>query len=188
MALAPAASRPAAPAEREDPRWDEAVDEHRAALAGFLDAAERVSAEAWTAPWAPGKWTRAQIAEHLALAYEAVLHELATGEAMRPKVPVWQQKLLRWILLPHILFHRTLPVRAAAPRETRPPETTAPRAQTLRRLRDLGERFEREMEAARADNRGGLTHPYFGWVAAVKAMRFVAVHIEHHTRQVAKGL
>lgn len=187
MGVATVRKHPSIPAEREDPRWDEAVDEHRAALAAFLDVAEQLGDEAWDAPWAPGKWTRAQIAEHLALAYQALLHELATGEGMRPRLPPFRQKLLRWIVLPHVLFHRSFPVRVASPRETRPPEVTMPRPQLLARLRDLGERFEHELDLARRAGGGSLTHPYFGRVGPVKAMRFIAVHIEHHTRQVAKA-
>ena len=187
MAVATVPADPAVQAERDDSRWDEAVDEHRAALAAFLDVAEQLDDEAWRGPWAPGKWTRAQIAEHLALAYEVLLRELATGEGVRPRLPPFRQKLLRWILLPHILFHRSFPVRVASPRETRPPVVTAPRPELLRRLRDLGERFERELDLARRAGGGSLTHPYFGRVGPVKAMRFIAVHIEHHTRQVAKG-
>jgi uncharacterized damage-inducible protein DinB len=187
MSVATVSKQPSIPAERDDPRWDEAVDEHRTALAAFLDAAEALDDEAWRAPWRPGKWTRAQIAEHLALAYEAIIGELRGGPPMRAKGPKWRQTLLRWVVLPHILFHRTFPVRAMAPRETRPPEVTTGRAQLLARMRDLGERFEREMDLARRAGRGGLTHPYFGRVGPVRSMRFVAVHIEHHTRQVAKA-
>ena len=185
MALA-AVNKPAVhPAERDDPRWDDAVDEHRTALAAFLDAAEALREDTWNAPWGPGKWTRAQVAEHLALSYEAAIREIASGEAMAMKLPPLRQKLLRLVLLPHILFHRSIPGRPRSPREIRPGEVTAPRAQVLRRLRELGDRFEHEMERAYRSGGGGLTHPYFGRIGAVKAMRFVAVHLEHHTRQVA---
>jgi len=187
MAVATVPHDPALQTERDDPRWDEAADEHRTALAAFLDAAESLSDERWSEPWVPGKWTRAQIAEHLALAYEAALRELATGEAMRARVPRWRQTLLRWVVLPHILFHRSFPLRAVSPREIRPPESTRSRREQLRRLRDLGERFEREVDAARRKGGGGISHPYFGRVGPVKGMRFMAVHIEHHTRQVATG-
>jgi hypothetical protein len=168
-----------------DPRWDDAVEEHRAALAAFLDVAELLAEDAWNAPWAPGKWTRAQIAEHLSLIYEIAIQELATGQGLRVRVTGLRQRLLRWIVMPHILFHRSLPIRMVAPREVRPPEATAPRAVVLRRLRELGVRWEREMERAMDAGGGGLTHPYFGTIPPVKATRLMAVHIEHHTRQIA---
>ena len=186
MSLATVHKQRAASADVHDPRWDEASEEHRAALAAFLDAAERVTDEAFNAPWAPGKWTRAQVVEHIALASEAAIAEITTGTPLKVKITGWRQRMLRWVLLPHILFHRSLPLRARSPREIRPPETTMPRAQLLRRVRDLGERYEAEAERARANGFSGLTHPYFGHLPPVKAMRFMAVHIEHHTRQIAR--
>jgi hypothetical protein len=186
MGMATVHRPPTLAAERDDPRWDEVVEEHRTALAAFLDTAETISDAAWREPWAPGKWTRAQVGEHLALSYEAGLRELATGEPMRMKLAGLRLKVARWIILPHILFHRSLPLRARSPREVRPPEqVTARKADLLRRMRELGERYELEMDRARRDGGGSLTHPYFGRLNPVKAMRFVAVHLEHHTRQIA---
>jgi len=167
------------------PRWDDAEEEHRAALAAFLDVAEELRDDEWTAPWGPGKWTRAEVAEHLSLVYEAAIREIHTGEGLRLRATGVRQRLFRWLILPHILFHRSLPVRVGAPRETRPAAVTAPRTQVLRRLRELGERYEAEMERAIEKGGGHLTHPYFGTIPPLKAMRFMAVHIEHHTRQIA---
>jgi len=188
MSVAAAGKRPThATAQRDDTRWDEAVDEHRTALAAFLDSAELLREDAWSQPWGPGKWTRAQIAEHLALSYEAGIREVTSGEAMTVRVPPFRLKLLRLVLLPHILFHRSIPLRARSPRELRPGEVTTPRPELLRRLRALAERFENEMERAYHSGGGGLTHPYFGKLDAVKGMRFMAIHVEHHTRQIARG-
>jgi hypothetical protein len=187
MAMAAVNDPASTSTERDDPRWDDAMDEHRTALAAFLDTAEGLREDAWKAPWGAGKWTRAQVAEHLALVYEAAIRELMTGQGLPVKVSPFRQKLLRWVVLPHILFHRSIPLRPPSPRETRPGEVTAPRAQVLRRLRELGERFEHEMERAHRAGRAQLTHPFFGAIAGARAMRFVAVHLEHHTRQVASG-
>ena len=79
------------------------------------------------------------------------------------------------------------PMRVVSPRESRPGDVTAPRVRVLRRLRELGERYEAEMERAIESGGGSLTHPYFGLIPPVKAMRLMAVHIEHHTRQIATG-
>lgn len=171
---------------RADRRWEEALDEHREALAAFLDTAGDVGDAEWGAPWGPGKWTRAQVVEHVSLTYEACIRELETGEAMALKLTPWRRKLTRWILLPHILFHRSFPLRAPAPREIRPKEPRAPRAEALRQLRELGERFEAAMERALRSGGGSLTHPFFGLVPAPKSIRFVAVHTEHHRRQIAR--
>ncbi|HEU0055416.1 MAG TPA: DinB family protein [Longimicrobium sp.] len=182
------ATLPGADDRRANHRWETACDEHQVALAAYLDTAAAVADEAWTRPWAPGKWTPAQITEHLSLAYEAGLTEIATGQGMKEKLHGWRQRVTRWVFLPHILFHRSFPVRARSPREIRPPETPAlPRPEALRRLRELGERFEVELDRARRSGGGRLTHPYFGKIEPVKGMRFFAVHLEHHARQVARA-
>jgi hypothetical protein len=175
------------PVRREDSRWEAAADEHRIALATFLDSAERLPAAAWSRPPAPGKWSPAEVAEHLSLSYEALLAELEKGTPMAVRLPAWRVALLRWVLLPHILFHRSFPLRAPSPREVRPGAAPAERDPALARLRGLGERFEHALDRARRAGGGWVTHPYFGRVPPVKALRFCAVHVEHHRRQVEQA-
>jgi DinB superfamily len=173
-------------ARRADSRWQAALDEHRVALAAFHDAAERVPASAWQTPRAPGKWSPAQIAEHLALAYEAMLGELRGGPAMKPRAKPWQQTVFRWVVLPHVLFHRSIP-RASSPREMRPPETGPDRAAVLHRLAQRADEMERELDRARRAGGGYLTHPYFGPVPPLKLLRFAGVHLDHHRKQLGVG-
>jgi hypothetical protein len=168
---------------RADSAWNAAVDEHRIALAQLVDAAERVPATSWTTPRAPGKWSPGQVVEHLALTYEVLLRELRDGEGMRVRMPGWRSSVLRWIVLPHVLFHRKIPPGVRAPREIRPADEAPPVDATLRRLRLRAEEFEDELDRARRAGGGQLTHPFFGRVGPVKALRFCAVHAEHHGRQ-----
>jgi hypothetical protein len=172
----------AGPALSSHPKWQRALREHRAAVDRFVSEAEAVPEEAWARPRAPGKWSPGQIADHLARSYAAVLAELRGGEGIRPRVPGWQLRVLRWVMLPHILFHRSFPVRAPAAREIRPAAEAPARAEVLARLRALAGETEREMEAALA--RGATVgHPYFGPLPLRTALRFFAVHGEHHARQ-----
>ena len=115
---------------RRERRWERAVREHRAALSAFLQAALGVPAEAWERPLGEGKWSAAEVTEHLALSYEAALRERTGGGAMAPRVSSRRQTVLRWFLLPHMLFHRTMP-RVSAPREVRPAPTGLGREEAL---------------------------------------------------------
>lgn len=178
---------PARVSPRSHARWEAAADEHQVALAAYLDSAAALQESAWSLPWRPGKWTPAQVTEHLARAYEALLRELREGRAMEVKLAGWRRTLSRWIILPHILFHRTIPLRAPAPRELRPGEPRADRDTALRQLRELGERFTAELGAAREQGCAGLTHPYFGQVEPIKVLRFVAIHIDHHRKQIERA-
>ena len=60
----------------------------------------------------------------------------------------------------------------------------ATRQEALRALDEGGERFEASLAEAFAAGGGRLTHPYFGQVDAIRSLRFVAVHLEHHRRQI----
>lgn len=171
---------------RADARWHTVVEEHQVALAAYLDAAARLPEGAWTQPWKPGKWTPAQITEHLSMTYSVFIGEVNGGQGMKLKLTPLRRRILRMFLLPHMLFHRTFPRGAPAPRELRPAETTtSPRDQALARMRELGERFEREASRARVAGWKHVTHPFFGPIDLTRGMRLAAVHIEHHTRQLA---
>ncbi len=189
MSLSSAA--PWTPGKRApDASWTRALQEHSEALASFLESAAVVDRSRWIREVAPGKWTPGEITEHLSLAYEAVRTELSGGPPMALRTSGWRQVLLRWLLLPHILFHRTLPVRAKAPRETRPPtaDSLAPREAALNRLKLLGADFERAMEAAKDAGKLTIVHPFFGEIPLVRAIRLCAVHIDHHRRQIESQL
>ncbi len=158
------------------------MEEHRDAVGRFAATVEGLGADAWSRARAPGKWSPAQVAEHLVLAYEVIDREMDGGEGARIVVTGWRQRMLRWVVLPHILFHRSFPLRAVSPLETRPREASRDRAAVLGRMRELADRVERGL-AVRRDAR--LTHPYFGALPALTALRFCAIHVEHHRRQIS---
>lgn len=164
--------------------WERAAREHRAALDHYLEFARGIDASIWTAPARAGGWSPAEVTEHLALAYEAILHELATGESMAPRMGAAARTLLRWFLLPHMLFHRSMP-RATAPRETRPARAPASREEGLARLWQLGDR----VAATLAERPGAaIVHPYFGELPRARALRLAALHLEHHQRRLSSAL
>lgn len=163
--------------------WERAVREHAVALSSLLEAIGAADERAWSAPREDGAWNPAQLAEHLALTYEAALRELGGGEGIRLRLRGAHRALLRWVLLPHMLFHRTLPVRARSPREVRPEGSGVEQGVVAERLRRVGAEFEAAVVEAGRTGAPGLTHPYFGRLTPERTLRFVAVHMEHHTRQ-----
>lgn len=165
-------------------RWQAALAEHRAAIAGYADAVRALDAGAWMRPRAAEKWSPAQITEHLTLSYRAFLKEARGEGGMKMKVFGLRLRLLRWFLLPHILFHRTFPAKAVSPRELRPLEGSPDREGAVAELVATAAEAEREIEAARRRPGAVLTHPYFGGIELARGLKFAAVHVEHHTRQV----
>lgn len=135
---------------------------------------------------AEGKWTPAQVAEHLRLTYAALLNETTTGRpALRLRVPWWLRPILRWRFLPIVLERRVMPKGARAPREIAPGAGPFDRDATLAAIARDAAAWEEAFGAALARGGGQLTHHVFGRLAATEAARFVIVHTAHHARQIA---
>ncbi len=163
-------------------RLQKAREEHRKALDGYSHSALAVPFPLWSTPRQDGGWSPAEVTEHLILGCDAVYRELAGGPGMAPRVGPVGASFLRWFLLPHILFHRTLP-KSSAPRETRPESVPGSPEAAIERLRNAAGRFEEAaLDPSRVDVRS-LSHPYFGRVTPFQLLRLSAVHIEHHRRQ-----
>jgi uncharacterized damage-inducible protein DinB len=159
-----------------------AVAEEGCARERYLESIARLSAEQWSRPRREGQWSPAEITEHLALAYEVLARELRSGEGMAMRLPSWRMRLLRWFLLPHILFHRSFPLRAPAPRELRPRQAADSAQEGAERLRRAAATFA---AALGEPGRGRLlTHAYFGRLPVERVLRFAAVHLDHHRAQV----
>ena len=163
-------------------RWERAAAEHRVAVEAFSEATRTVPPDKWHAPLGPGRWSPAQVTEHVALSYEFLVAELAGGPSLRIRTGPVKRRLLRWFLLPHMLYHRTFPRSARSPREMLPGDVGVAQLDAAPRVSVAAALFERSL---RADPRVRITHPFFGPVPARKALRFLAFHTEYHARQLA---
>lgn len=163
-----------------------ALAEHRAALDAYAARAGRVPPEDWERPCTPGKWSPAEITEHLRLALEKLREELEGKPAMRIVLPAWKTFLLRRTILRRILRTRRFPRNAPAPREIRPASPGLPRDTALKRLVDEADRFETASRAGTARGRR-LTHPYFGTIPLARFHRLLATHARHHGEQIPES-
>jgi hypothetical protein len=146
---------------------------------------ERLEDAAWLRPPASEKWCPGQIAEHLLLTYDALLSELGGGQGMRLRKSWWLRLWIRLRYLPMVLQEGRLPSGAPAVREVRPGSEPPERRAAVEALLERSERFEREL--TRAYEAGGrrLSHPFFGRLTPPQAFKLVAVHLEHHRKQIA---
>jgi hypothetical protein len=160
-----------------------ALSEHRSSIETFLAAAEAVPEAQWMRPVGPGKWSPGQIAEHLSLSLEAVAREIRGESAMHYRLSWWKRFWVKRRYLPGILEKKRFPAGGRAPRETRPAESAAPRAEALARLRAANAGIERSYaENPRAAGRR-LRHPYFGALPAPDFFGVIALHALHHRSQ-----
>ncbi|HVR96801.1 MAG TPA: DinB family protein [Thermoanaerobaculia bacterium] len=165
--------------------WDDLMRSHRAAVADFASAASAIEPDAWTRPRAEGKWTPAEIVEHLALSYAALLGEIEGKTPLRIHTPLWRQWLLRAVYLPRLVAGKPFPAGIKAPREIRP-AASGTQQDAVARFRDLAARFEEAADAVRVQKpKQRLTHPFFGAIPLDRMVGLSAAHTRHHQRQLS---
>ena len=170
-----------------DPALEAELRGHAEALSAFLVSAEGVPAEEFDLPAASGKWSPAQIAEHLRLSYATVRAELAGTGGFRVRSRGWLLPLLRLRYLPRILERGLFPRGVPAVREIRPSDGPFEKAEVLDALRREGELFVHAIIAAWNQPRAAITHPFLGRLSVAKGLRFVTQHIRHHHAQMPRA-
>lgn len=169
---------PAGPGSAHTPRAA-----HHAAVAEFVAAARGLPADDWARPVVEGKWSPAEIAEHLRLTYETLAGELGGAPGIRPRGSWWSRMVLRFSILPGILRTGRIPGNARAPREIRPGGGPFDQRTTLAALETAAAAFEDRLGARHPAASAVLTHHFFGRLSVAEAWRFAAVHTDHHRRQ-----
>jgi len=160
--------------------WSEAFRVHGSAASAFAAAAEAVEPEAWDRPRAEGKWSPAQITDHLIRTYDVVLREIGGGAGMKVRTPFLMRIVLRLTYKPRILRGGWFPARAPAPPEIRPSKAPPGQQDGIALFRQRAQEFE---TAFRAKPEARLTHAYFGTLKSAAGLLFCARHIEHHCAQ-----
>ena len=159
----------------------QAIGDNQVALRDFLAAAARIPPETWTRPRAPGKWSPAQVTEHVALAYE-VGPGFIDGTRREPSVPSWFRPLFKLLVRATILRTGTF-MKAKTFAGLEP----APHGDSFERLRPRLQAASAAFERIAADEvtSGRLTfsHPAFGRFGVADYMQFLAYHTRHHQRQ-----
>ena len=169
-------------------RWDEVRQLHASAAAELADTAAAIPSNRWLEPRHPGKWSPAEIVEHLTLAYDTLLREIDGGGGMQIRTKLWQRVLLRLTLVPRLLRGAPFPANARAPRETRPSVSDPDQSAAVARFRERAAKLEASADSAVASRRRvRLTHAYFGSSALPEAMLLCARHVQHHQKQLAES-
>ena len=159
------------------------AERHSTAVDRYLSTAAALDDVAWRKPIGEDKWSPAQITLHLIQTYEVLLQQLRTGQGLKVQTGWLLRQVLRVAVLGPILWSGKLPPGAKAPRVLLPGATDLTQEDGVARLRAVASEFEAEL-LARKDEAGlQLTHHFFGSVGALRGLKFVAIHTEHHGRQ-----
>ena len=165
-------------------KWIDIRNLHSAVTADFVSAASKVPPDRWLAPRAEGKWSPAEVVEHVTLAYDTLLRELQGGDGMKIKTKWWQRMFLRFTVVPRLLRGGAFPSGARAPRETRPASANPDQNAAVAVLRERVVRFDAlTSEAVASRRRVRLTHAYFGRATVPEAVLLCTRHVQHHLAQ-----
>ena len=175
------------PRQQRGEAWASEIVNHRQALADFLTAAAAVPASAWNAPRAAGKWSPAEVAEHVRLTYVSVLGDVTGGAGIRPRGSWLRRTVLRAFVMPWMLRTRRFPKGAPAVREIRPAGGPYEQAAVIAGVRAAGEGFLAELARLDPKRSRGVTHPFFGRIEPLQGLRLITLHTEHHRAQLAGG-
>jgi hypothetical protein len=146
-------------------------------------AARRVAPVDWRSPVGVSKWSPAEITEHLNLTYDVLLAQLRGGEGLRVRTGPVVRRAMATIALRMILLSRRIPTGARAPSEIRPEYIADSRAEALTRFERLAGDLDRQVAERYGDPSARLTHHLFGELDLVRGVDFVAIHLDHHRRQ-----
>jgi hypothetical protein len=132
----------------------------------------------------PGKWSAAEILEHLTLAFTgtriSLEKALASGE-LRARAPVLRQRLARTAVTDFGYFPRVQAPERTTPRGSIPPEAAVAAAKEALRALDgtLSRVADRFGSRALVSN-----HPFFGGLTVDQWRKFHWRHTHHHMKQI----
>jgi DinB superfamily len=158
-----------------------AIADNRAAVDEFVAAANGIDPAKWKTPLGEGKWSPAQIAEHLAIIYE-YNRKVVTGTAGKG-APKFLQPLARWFIVTRTLKAGAFTRKGRAPKIFQPTSTPEAAAPLLMRLTNAVRGFENDIRSGHPEGRHTVAHPFFGTLPTVDYLRLQAIHARHHRSQ-----
>lgn len=154
----------------------------------FLELTSGLNSEQWIWRAAPGRWSVAQIAEHLVLGERSMLAKIA--EAMAgPASPEWEEQETRMTaFLGRVVTDRSHKATAPAPLD---PHHHWTREQTIARYktgRAKTLQFVEEVDQPLKDRLSSHPFPVFNMLNAHQWLLYIPLHNQRHNQQIAESL
>jgi Protein of unknown function (DUF1569) len=162
------------------PDLNESLAGFHAAATEFLAAVDGAG-NAWAVPRAPGKWSPAQVTEHVARILEESAHVAAGAPSKFPTVPALLRPFVRALMFNRILKKNAFSDMKAIAAFV-PPAGSGTPTEGRRRLEGAVARYDQACRA-RAASGQGVASSMFGTVSVADFARFQALHIRHHLLQ-----
>lgn len=159
-----------------------ALQQNRAAAEALCAAADEARA-AWDVPRAPGKWSPAQVVEHVARALEQSARELRGEPALFPKFPGPLRPVMRGLFFNWILRRGSFPRGTRTNAAMDPERGAATPAEARARIHEAIHDLDQAVKTRDA-GLGPVHTGAFGAVSLPDYLMFQAIHTRHHTPQV----
>ena len=152
----------------------------RNAVGALLATASGVGA-GWKVPRAPGKWSPAQVVEHVARIMEESAKVAAGAPSAFPTVHPFLRPIVRVLVFKRILRRKAFLKMKAIEAMDPPRGSTTPREARVR-LEAVLTRFDQACRA-RAASGQDVASTIFGAVSVADFARFQELHVRHHHLQ-----
>lgn len=153
--------------------------------ATILGKGSAIPADRWTTPRASGKWSPAQVVEHLTKSYEGH-RDMASGRVPAGNVSVVKQWIARTIFLPKLFKLGDFPAnrQLKSPEFILPSDLPIPRQELLTRFEIAAKGLEADLQRLETEGKDRVMHPFFGPLKLADFLHFVAIHARHHEPQI----
>jgi hypothetical protein len=154
----------------------------------FLELISGLTGEQWIWRAAQGRWSVAQIAEHLVLGERSMLAKIAEALASPPS-PGWEEQDARMTkFLGRVLTDRSQKATAPAPLD---PHHHWTREQTIARYktgRAKTLQFVEQVDQPMKDRLAAHPFPVFNMLSAYHWLLYIPLHNQRHSQQIAESL
>ena len=157
----------------------------QSAADAFKAAAQNVPGDIWNVPRAPGKWSPAQLTDHVAVATR-VARGAMSGKAPFGSIPRFLRWLPRKFYLDKVLRAGALPAKSGGPPAFAPAHQPMPRQELFAQLESEIAAFAQLARDLVKAGQSSFEHGFFGTVAIADYVRFNALHLDHHREQLPR--
>lgn len=158
------------------------LDANRAAVLHFVSVALTVPRDAWTRPPAAGKWSPAQVAEHVAITMDQSV-KILEGRSTPVSLPRLLRPLVRRFMLRPILQRGRFMRGGKAPKDFLPSAGGVLQAEVAAALERSLFAYEQSIARQRQGGHDTFEHPVFGRIPLADYVRLNELHARHHEAQ-----
>jgi len=155
-----------------------ALESNRGAVDEFLGVAQSMEPQ-WMTPRSEGKWSPAQVVEHVARTYEEGAKLVAGDSSHFPNMPGFLRPIMRGLFYNRILKNKSFP-KAKTFKAFDPAEGPSSVAEGRTRLAGALDKFE---DAVRKQDSTTIVSGVFGKVPLDSYVHFQELHARHHQQQ-----